>query len=69
MTSDLAMKLLPDIMENLRDNVRNQQELNDAYARIISLILIEAENSISGRNMRRRTTKEYRTVHEMETDA
>ena len=57
MASDLVMKLLPDIMENLHDNVFNQQEINDSYARIIDLILTEAESSLTGRNTRRKNTK------------
>ena len=62
MNSELARRLIPEMIEEIRAMNEQQNKINDMYLRVVDLILTEAEESLKtckGKKRARTKYKEY----------
>ena len=57
MTSEVALKLLPTMLEQIDNTAHCQDEINKCYDNIVNLLLDESERSIASRKKKRRSTQ------------
>ena len=57
MSSQLAVRTIPQMLEELEHSCKSQKELDDVYTRLVDLIISEAESSLGEKNKKRKSTK------------
>ena len=57
MSGDTAQRLLPQMIENIENNMSIQNEVDECYELFVNFLREEAEDSLKAKNKKRKTTK------------